>query len=46
MSFAEGMKPFITRVYPDTELFKEFDLKLSILITKVREKIEKYNQYD
>jgi putative phage-type endonuclease len=38
MSFAEGMKPFIIRVFPDTELFKEFDLKLSILITKVKEK--------
>lgn len=46
MSFAEGMKPFIIRVYPDLELFKEFDMKLSILITKVKEKIEKYNQYD
>ena len=46
MSFVEGMKPFIMRVYPDTELFKEFDLKLSILIPKVKAKIEKYNQYD
>jgi len=46
MSFVEGMKPFIIRVYPDTELFKEFDLKLSILIPKVKAKIEKYNQYD
>lgn len=46
MSFVEGMKPFIIRVYPDTELFKEFDLKLNILIPKVKAKIEKYNQYD
>lgn len=46
ISFVEGMKPFIVRVWPDGELFKEFETRLDKLIEQVKEKIEKYNQYD
>jgi len=46
MSYVEGMKPFIIRVYPDIELFKEFERRLDILIEQVKEKLEIYNKYD
>jgi putative phage-type endonuclease len=46
ISYVEGMKPFIVRVYPDRELFKEFELRLNKLIEQVKTKIENYNQYD
>lgn len=46
MSFVEGMKPFIIRVLPDTELFTEFERRLDILIVQVMEKITNYNKYD
>jgi putative phage-type endonuclease len=46
MSYVDGMKPFIIRVFPDAELFKEFETRLDILIEQVKSKIEIYNQYD
>jgi len=46
MSFVEGMKPFIIRVYPDQELFKEFEKRLDILIEQVNTKLEIYKNYD
>jgi putative phage-type endonuclease len=46
MSYVEGMKPFIIRVTPDQELFKEFEKRLDILIVQVMEKINKYHKYD
>ena len=46
MSYCEGMKPFIIRVYPDHELFKEFEARLDKLIVEVKEKLNKYNQYE
>jgi putative phage-type endonuclease len=46
ISYVEGMKSFIVRVYPDRELFKEFELRLNKLIEQVKTKIENYNQYD
>lgn len=46
MSYVEGMKPFIIRVYPDLELFKEFEKRLDVVIIQVQNKIEKYNKYD
>ena len=46
MSYVEGMKPFIIRVYPDTELFKVFEEKLNTIIPLIKAKIEKYNRYD
>ena len=46
MSFVEGMKPFIIRVYPDTKLFEEFEKRLDILIEQVKEKLTKYHSYD
>jgi predicted phage-related endonuclease len=46
MSYVPGMKPFIIRVYPDTELFKEFELRLDKLIGEVKAKIEVYKKYD
>jgi putative phage-type endonuclease len=46
MSYVPGMKPFIIRVYPDTDLFKEFELKLDKLIEQVENKLELYNKYE
>lgn len=46
MSYAEDMKPFIKRVYPDLELFKEFEKRLDKLIIDVRNKLTIYNNYD
>lgn len=46
MSFVEGMKSFVIRVYPDLELFKEFEKRLDILIEEVKNKLEKYHKYD
>lgn len=46
MSFADGMKPFIIRVYPDLELFNEFKERLRLLIFQVKEKLETYNKYN
>jgi putative phage-type endonuclease len=46
MSFVEGMKPFIIRVYADTELFKEFEKRLDVLIEQVKQKLNNYNQYE
>ena len=46
MSFATDMKPFIIRVYPDRELFKEFETRLDKLIIEVKQKLINYNKYD
>lgn len=46
MSFVEGMKPFIIRVYPDTELFAEFERRLDLLIQQVAQKLQIYQKYD
>lgn len=46
MSYAEGMKPFIIRVYPDLELFKQFETRLDKLILDVKEKLKIYHNYD
>ena len=46
MSFVEGMKPFIIRVYPDPELFTEFERRLDILIQQVAQKLLIYQKYD
>lgn len=46
MSFVKGMKPFIIRVYPDLEMFAEFEKRLDILIEEVKQKLELYNKYD
>lgn len=46
MSFVQGMKPFIIRVYPDTELFAEFERRLDILIQQVAQKLQTYQKYD
>lgn len=46
MSFVENMKPFIIRVYPDLDLFKEFEERLNKLIIQVKEKLSNYSKYD
>jgi putative phage-type endonuclease len=46
MSFVPGMKAFIIRVYPDLELFAEFEKRIDLLIQQVNEKLEIYNQYN
>ena len=46
MSYVEDMKPFIIRVYPDRELFDEFEKRLNLLIPEVKRKLEIYNNYD
>jgi putative phage-type endonuclease len=46
MSYVEGMKSFIIRVYPDFELFKEFEPRLDIAIAAIKNKIVMHNNYD
>ncbi len=46
MSYVEGMKPFIFRVFPDVELFKEFEIRLDKLILQIQNKLLTYNLYD
>ncbi len=46
MSFVEGMKSFIIRVYPDLELFKEYGKRLDTLILQVQNKLLTYQKYD
>ena len=45
-SYVEGMKPFILRVYPDSTLFAEFEMRLDKLIKDVKDKLTQYNNYD
>jgi predicted phage-related endonuclease len=46
MSYVQGMKSFIIPVYPDTELFTEFEKRLDALIIAVKNKLELYHKYD
>lgn len=46
VSYVEDMKIFIIRVYPDKELFTEFETRLDKLIVDVNNKLDKYNKYD
>jgi putative phage-type endonuclease len=46
MSYVPGMKPFIIRVYPDLELFKEFEIRLDKLIEQVKQKLSNYEKFD
>lgn len=46
MSYVEGMKPFIIRVEPDKELFKEYEIRLDKLILEVKDRLEIYKLYD
>lgn len=46
MSYAEGMKPFIIRVYPDPEIFSLFETRLDKLIERVKEKLSTYEKYN
>lgn len=45
MSYAVNMKPFIIRVYPDTELFSQFEIRLRKLIEEVQTKLKIYQNY-
>ena len=46
MSYVPGMKPFIIPVYPDLDLFKEFEKRLDQLIIQVQNKLLTYQKYD
>jgi putative phage-type endonuclease len=46
ISYVEGMKLFVVRVYPDKELFAEFEQRLDKAIIQIQNKIEVYNKYD
>lgn len=46
ISFAEDMKPFIIRVYPEEELFETFRQRLRVAITQVKELLNQYHKYD
>jgi hypothetical protein len=46
ISYVEGMKPFIIRVYPEPELFEIFEQRLRIAIAQVKELLNQYNKYD
>jgi len=45
MSYVPGMKSFIIPVYPDLELFAEFERRLDILIEQVKNKLLIYSKY-
>ena len=46
MSYVEGMKPYIIRVYPDVQLFTEFEQRLDSAIELIKDRIQRYNKYD
>ena len=46
ISYVEGMKPFVIRVYPDLDLHAEFERRLDKLIIDVKNKLEIYKKYD
>ena len=46
MSYAEGMKPFIIRVFPEKALHERFGLRLDDLIKKVKTELTTYEQFD
>lgn len=46
MSYVDDMKLFIIRVYPDNELFAEFETRLDKLIKDVTDKLNRYQNYD
>jgi putative phage-type endonuclease len=45
MSYVEGMKPFLIRVYPEPELFAMFEQRLRVAITQVKELLNNYHKY-
>lgn len=46
MSYYPNMKPFIKRIYPDTEIFEKFENRMSELIEAVKIELETYKRYD
>ena len=46
MSYVKGLKPFIIRVYPNTEIFAEIEKELDIFVIKVKEMLKAYNNYN
>lgn len=46
MSYYPGMKPFITRVYPDAEMHYKIQMELDKIIPLVNEKLKNYNKYE
>jgi len=46
VSYVQGMKLFVIRVFPDPELFTEFERRLDILIPQVEQKLLMYQNYN
>jgi putative phage-type endonuclease len=46
ISYVPGMKTFVFRVYPDLELFTEFEKRLDVLIEQVKQKLLMYEKYE
>jgi len=46
VSYCEGMKLFVIRVFPDVELFAEFEQRVDKAIEAILNKIETYKKYD
>jgi putative phage-type endonuclease len=46
VSYVEGMKLFVVRVFPDKEMFKEFEERLDSVIKRVISKLESYKGYE
>jgi len=44
-SYVPEMKPFILRIYPDAEIFKQIEKELDIFIVKANELLKSYNEY-
>ncbi len=46
MSYVDDMNPFIIRVYPDKEVFEEYEKRLDGVIEKVTEILNNYKNYN
>lgn len=46
MSFVQNMKPFIIRVYPNSEDFAKIETEVKIAIEKVKHYLQVYKHYD
>jgi putative phage-type endonuclease len=46
VSYVDGMKLFVVRVYPDLELFAEYERRLDLLIPAVESAYKQYQEYN
>lgn len=46
MSYVQGMKPFLIRVYPDLEYHKNIEIEVKAAIERVKYYLDVYKKYD